>query len=145
MIILFIDASEGIVKIGDFGLSKILPDGQAGTCLGTPAYTAPDVYSGRYTTKADIWSFGMCVLEMVTGETPYSECQNIGTIYMKVSQNSLPLSLLKVTDPDVADLITNCLLTADLRPSAADLLEHPLIFAILSTTSNQRRKYHFEY
>lgn len=124
---LFIDASEGIVKIGDFGLSKLCPNGLAESCLGTPAYTAPEVYTGRYTTKADIWSFGLCVLEMVTGETPFAECTHIGAIYMKVSAGTLPLSLSKVSDPVVADFITLCLLEADLRPSAEELLEHPLI------------------
>ena len=124
---LFIDASEGIVKIGDFGLSKEIPNGQANTCLGTPAYTAPEVYTGKYTTKADIWSFGLCVLEMVTGETPYSECSTVGAIYIKVSSGGLPANLTKVKDPVIADIITICLLPEDLRPSAADLLEHPLI------------------
>ncbi|OHT08056.1 STE family protein kinase [Tritrichomonas foetus] len=124
---LFIDASEGIVKIGDFGLSKAIPTGEAVSCLGTPAYTAPEVYSGKYTTKADIWSFGLCVLEMVTAETPYAECGNVGVIYMKVSKGGLPASLTKVDDPVIADFITVCLLPQELRPSAADLLEHSLI------------------
>lgn len=124
---LFIDASEGIVKIGDFGLSKAVPTGEAVSCLGTPAYTAPEVYSGKYTTKADIWSFGLCVLEMVTGETPYSECSNMGVIYIKVSNGGLPVALTKVDDSLIADFITLCLLPADIRPSAAQLLEHSLI------------------
>ncbi|KAH0788575.1 putative serine/threonine-protein kinase WNK11 [Histomonas meleagridis] len=124
---LFIDASEGIVKIGDFGLSKAIPTGEAVSCLGTPAYTAPEVYTGKYTTKADIWSFGLCVLEMVTGETPYSECSNMGAIYLKVSSGGLPVALSKVNDSLIADFITLCLLPAEVRPSAAQLLEHSLI------------------
>jgi WNK lysine deficient protein kinase len=125
---LFIDASEGIVKIGDFGLSREIANGEeAESKLGTPAYTAPEVYTGRYTTAVDIWSFGLCVLEMVTGETPYSECANIGAIYLKVSAHGLPYALSKVSDPVIADFITFCLLPAEVRPSAAVLLEHALI------------------
>ena len=124
---LFIDASEGIVKIGDFGLSREMPTGQAASKLGTPAYTAPEVYSGNYTTKADIWSFGMCVLEMVTAESPYSEYANLGAIYMAVTSAKLPASLMKVEDPVIADFITSCLVPQDVRPSAGQLLEHPLI------------------
>lgn len=124
---LFIDASEGVVKIGDFGLSKITPTGQAASCMGTPAYTAPEVYLGNYTTKADIWSFGLCVLEMMTGETPYSECVGIGAIYLKVSGGHMPAALAKVGDPVIADFISMCLLPQEDRPSAADLLEHNLI------------------
>jgi WNK lysine deficient protein kinase len=125
---LFIDASEGVVKIGDFGLSREIANGQeAESKLGTPAYTAPEVYNGRYTTAVDIWSFGLCVLEMVTGETPYSECANIGAIYLKVSAHGLPSALSKVADPVIADFITMCLLPAEVRPSAATMLEHALI------------------
>jgi WNK lysine deficient protein kinase len=125
---LFIDAGEVVVKIGDFGLSREIANGEeAESKLGTPAYTAPEVYNGRYTTAVDIWSFGLCVLEMVTGETPYSECANIGAIYLKVSAHGLPAALSKVADPVIADFITLCLVPADVRPSAAVLLEHALI------------------
>ena len=124
---LFIDASEGIVKIGDFGLSREIPDGAAVSKLGTPAYTAPEVYTGSYTTKADIWSFGMCVMEMATAESPYSELPNIGAIYMAVTSWKLPAALMKVEDPVIADFITSCLLPENVRPSAGQLLEHELI------------------
>jgi WNK lysine deficient protein kinase len=125
---LFIDAGEGVVKIGDFGLSREIANGEeAESKLGTPAYTAPEVYTGRYTTAVDIWSFGLCVLEMVTGETPYSECPNIGAIYLKVSAHGLPDALSRVADPVIADFITMCLLPADVRPSAAVMLEHALV------------------
>jgi WNK lysine deficient protein kinase len=125
---LFIDAGEGIVKIGDFGLSREIASGEeAESKLGTPAYTAPEVYTGHYGTGVDIWSFGLCVLEMVTGETPYSECPNIGAIYLKVSAHGLPYGLTKVVDPVIADFITLCLLPAEVRPSAEMLLEHALI------------------
>jgi WNK lysine deficient protein kinase len=128
---LFIDASEGIVKIGDFGLSRSISSGEeAESKLGTPAYTAPEVYTGKYTTKADLWSFGLCVLEMVTGETPYAECTNIGAIYMKVTTGGLPAALTKVGDPVIVDFITQCLLPAEARASAAHLLEHSLILGV---------------
>lgn len=39
---------------------------------------------GKYTEKVDIYSFGMCVLEMATGEYPYSECENVGQVFRKV-------------------------------------------------------------
>lgn len=124
---IFIDASEGIVKIGDFGLSKMLDQVQeADSCLGTPAYTAPEVYTGKYNTRVDIWSFGLCVLEMATAETPYQECRNIGQIYYKVSNRELPLLLSRVSDPLIADMIQLCLLPKEYRPSAEELLEHPL-------------------
>ena len=54
---------------------------------------APELYDEQYNEKIDIYAFGMCVLEMVTGEYPYAECQNAAQIYHKVTQvpTSTPL------------------------------------------------------
>jgi len=38
---------------------------------------APEVFKSKYGVKADIYSFGMCLLEMITLEKPYKECNNI--------------------------------------------------------------------
>ena len=47
---------------------------------------APEMYEEKgYSEKVDIYAFGMCVLEMVTGKYPYSECKNAAQIYKKVS------------------------------------------------------------
>ena len=45
---------------------------------------APEVYEESYNELVDIYSFGMCVLEMVTFEYPYSECSHPAQIYKKV-------------------------------------------------------------
>lgn len=49
---------------------------------------APELYDEDYNELADIYSFGMCMLEMVTFEYPYSECKNSAQIYKKVSSVS---------------------------------------------------------
>jgi WNK lysine deficient protein kinase len=45
---------------------------------------APEVYEEEYNELVDIYSFGMCVLEMVTFEYPYSECTHPVQIYKRV-------------------------------------------------------------
>ena len=45
---------------------------------------APEVYEEDYNELVDIYSFGMCILEMVTFEYPYSECNHPAQIYKKV-------------------------------------------------------------
>ena len=58
---------------------------------------APEVYEEEYNELVDIYSFGMCILEMVTFEYPYSECTHPAQIYKKVisvSTHSLYLSLV---------------------------------------------------
>lgn len=57
--------------------------------LGTPEFMAPELYEEEYNELVDIYSFGMCLLEMVTFEYPYSECKNPAQIYKKVSSVSL--------------------------------------------------------
>lgn len=50
---------------------------------------APELYEEEYNELVDIYSFGMCVLEMLTSEYPYSECSNPAQIYKKVTSVSL--------------------------------------------------------
>jgi len=50
---------------------------------------APELYEEEYNELVDIYSFGMCILEMVTCEYPYSECKNPAQIYKKVTSVSL--------------------------------------------------------
>lgn len=50
---------------------------------------APELYEEEYNELVDIYAFGMCVLEMLTSEYPYSECSNPAQIYKKVTSVSL--------------------------------------------------------
>ena len=47
---------------------------------------APEMYEERYDESVDVYAFGMCMLEMVTLEYPYMECQNAAQIYKRVTQ-----------------------------------------------------------
>ncbi len=59
---------------------------------------APEMYEEQYDESVDVYAFGMCMLEMVTGEYPYSECQFPAQIYKKVtSVSSLSRTVLSVT------------------------------------------------
>ncbi len=61
--------------------------GKKYTVIGTPEFMAPEMYDEKgYSEKVDIYAFGMSLLEMVTGEYPYSECKNAAQVYKKVSQ-----------------------------------------------------------
>lgn len=71
--------------IGDLGYASILSDRVMGSVLGTPEYMAPEVLEERYDISIDIYSFGMCVLEISTHLSPYYECKgNPYQIYHKV-------------------------------------------------------------
>mmetsp|Transcript_1356 Transcript_1356/g.1339 ORF Transcript_1356/g.1339 Transcript_1356/m.1339 type:complete len:124 (-) Transcript_1356:306-677(-) len=95
--------------------------------VGTPQYMAPELFEERYGTNADIYSFGLCVLEMCTGEIPYSECKNEREIYQRVSRRIKPFALEKIGDTDIKEFIKLCMTDMDQRPSAEDLLNHPFL------------------
>ncbi|AES82620.1 putative protein kinase WNK-NRBP family [Medicago truncatula] len=124
---IFINGNQGEVKIGDLGLAAILRKSHAAHCVGTPEFMAPEVYEEEYNELVDIYSFGMCVLEMVTFEYPYSECSHPAQIYKKVSSGKKPDALYKVKDPEVREFVEKCLATASLRLSARELLDDPFL------------------
>lgn len=102
--------------------------GKKYTVIGTPEFMAPEMYEERgYSEKVDIYAFGMCILEMVTGEYPYAECKNAAQIYKKVTQGIKPECLAKVQDKEVLALILNCLSPEAERWSARKLADHPFL------------------
>ncbi|KAL3821099.1 hypothetical protein ACJIZ3_007004 [Penstemon smallii] len=128
----FINGNIGQVKIGDLGLAaSVGKNHSAHSVLGTPEFMAPELYEENYTESIDIYSFGMCLLEMVTLELPYSECENIAKIYKKVTSGVRPEAMNKVKDPEVQAFIEKCLAQPRARPSASDLLKDPFFDGIL--------------
>lgn len=61
---------------------------------------APEMYEEMYDESVDVYAFGMCLLEMVTGEYPYSECQFPAQIYRKVTTVSNEEMREKRSDED---------------------------------------------
>ncbi|KAJ8570384.1 hypothetical protein K7X08_037356 [Anisodus acutangulus] len=124
----FVDRDGKKVKLGDFGLAVRLTEGdfvKEVKANGTPEFMAPECYDGEYNELVDIYAFGMCLLEMVTGEYPYMECNNRIHIFKKVYTGVKPASLAKVKDSRVKDIIEKCLLPVSVRPSAEELLKDP--------------------
>lgn len=122
---IFINTNNGEIKIGDLGLSTTLRKDYATSLVGTPEYMAPELYEENYTTKVDVYAFGMCLLEIVTLEVPYRECGNLGIILKKVMGGVLPEALERVETEEVKNIIIWCLQKADKRPTVQQLLDHP--------------------
>ncbi|XP_057526980.1 probable serine/threonine-protein kinase WNK11 [Amaranthus tricolor] len=123
---IFINGNVGEVKIGDFGLAATVGTSHvAHSVLGTPEYMAPELYEEDYNELVDIYSFGMCVLEMVTLEIPYNECESVAQIYKRVTNGYKPEAFHKVHDPEVKAFIGKCIGIYTQRPSALQLLADP--------------------
>ncbi|KAL2548412.1 Serine/threonine-protein kinase WNK1 [Forsythia ovata] len=72
---------------------------------------APEVYAEEYNELVDIYSFGMCILEMVTFD----------------KSGKKPDALYKVKDPEVRQFVEKCLATVSHRLSARELLNYPFL------------------
>ncbi|GAC72266.1 serine/threonine protein kinase [Moesziomyces antarcticus T-34] len=75
------------VKIGDFGLSNIMTDGDfLKTSCGSPNYAAPEVISGRLYAgpEIDIWSCGVILYVMLCGRLPFDD-EYIPTLFKKIN------------------------------------------------------------
>ena len=96
---LLVDLS-GCVKLADFGASKQLADLRSYTegymtVTGSPYWMAPEVIQGNtskkpYGRKADIWSLGAAVIEMVTGKPPFSDLAPIAALFRIGSSSAIP-------------------------------------------------------
>ncbi|KAL2236667.1 serine/threonine-protein kinase WNK8 isoform X1 [Sesamum indicum] len=124
---IFVNGNHGELKIGDLGLATIMQRPTARSVIGTPEFMAPELYEEEYNELVDIYSFGMCMLELVTCEYPYSECKNQAQIYKKVTSGIKPAAFGKVKDPEVRRFIEKCLVPASQRLSAAELLKEPFV------------------
>lgn len=94
-IFLFGSGASSIVKIGDFGLAKVVDYSIlcANTWAGSPFYMTPEQLHGQvYTDKADSWGIGVVLYELCTGGMHPFPATNLGELAMKVlNYNYLPL------------------------------------------------------
>jgi serine/threonine-protein kinase len=88
--------SQGVLKILDFGLAKLhgSPELTApGATLGTAAYMAPEQAMGNPTDqRADLWSVGVVLYEMLTGRGLFRRSDMRSTIYAVVSKEPEPIA-----------------------------------------------------
>eukprot|EP00105_Crassostrea_gigas_P014524 XP_011431212.1 PREDICTED: uncharacterized protein LOC105330955 isoform X3 [Crassostrea gigas] len=77
---------EGVVKVGDFGISKMLSSANKGanTVLGTPYYISPEMCEGKpYNDKSDIWALGCILYEMACLQKTF-EGSNLPALVNKI-------------------------------------------------------------
>jgi len=126
-----VDRAE-TVYISDFGLAKSL-EGQASTLmtragevLGTPRYMSPEQAESKPADhRSDLYSFGVILYEMVTGDAPFSGESMLQVMYQHVSQRPKDPKLANPDLPDyMAQIILRCLEKdpAERYQSARDIL-----------------------
>ena len=116
------------IKIGDFGVAKILTTtGFAKTIIGTPYYLSPELCDELpYNDKSDVWALGCILYELCTYNHPFNaQCQ--ASLVLKIIQNS-PEPINNIYSDDLKKLI-NIILDKNYltRPSCYDILNFPFV------------------
>eukprot|EP00325_Prymnesiales_sp_UTEX-LB-985_P011143 CAMPEP_0174754480 /NCGR_PEP_ID=MMETSP1094-20130205/105759_1 /TAXON_ID=156173 /ORGANISM="Chrysochromulina brevifilum, Strain UTEX LB 985" /LENGTH=639 /DNA_ID=CAMNT_0015960351 /DNA_START=99 /DNA_END=2019 /DNA_ORIENTATION=- len=132
---------DGEVKLGDFGISKVLgaSKAMAQTQCGTPLYMAPEICRGaRYDRGADVWAIGCVLYEMMSLTPPWVDkvagaAGGIRALMRVITTSQLNLAPLRSHYSTelctiLASLISKS--SAD-RPALLDLLAKPLLHSAL--------------
>lgn len=134
-------ALDGVIKLADFGASKRLSCGDAvaagasrtGTGVkGTPQWMAPEVIREQEEEtgwrRADIWSVGCTVIEMVTGKPPWNQFPNAVTAMYHIAVTDKPPTFPPELSTQGKDFLRQCLqIDPRKRPDVSALLLHPFV------------------
>ncbi|GAW80720.1 calcium-dependent protein kinase 3 [Plasmodium gonderi] len=127
---LFYDKSpESLIKMIDFGLASYFSDVNSGmkTKAGTPYYVAPQVLSGSYDYKCDLWSAGVLFYILLCGYPPfYGESDHEILSMVKSGKFNFKGKEWNHVTEEAKDLIKQCLtMDPHKRISASEALKHP--------------------
>ena len=110
-------SADGQIKIMDFGLAHLggrTKITKTGVALGTPAYMAPEQLRGEPADRrADIWSFGVVLHEMITGQPPFEGETEEALSYAILHAEPEPLTALRSGVPVELDRVVAKLLAKD--------------------------------
>ena len=125
---IFLTKNNLDIKIGDFGISKILNESNlTKTIIGTPYYLSPEICEDLpYNDKSDVWALGCILYELCTYKHPFNaKCQ--ASLILKIL-NQQPKQIHEYYSKDLQKLIyllldKNC----ENRPSCKDILCLPFV------------------
>lgn len=120
----------GVIKIADFGLSKVIWDSQTMTPCGTVGYTAPEIVKDeRYSKSVDMWALGCVLYTLLCGFPPFYD-ESIQVLTEKVARGQY--TFLSPWWDDISksaqDLVSHLLtVDPDKRYDITQFLNHPWI------------------
>jgi len=106
---------DNVAKVADLGLAREIDIDNGMTVMaGTPKWEAPEVLvakkgKGRqYSTSADVWSYGMLLYEMVSGEDPFSDVHDIFELKKVIVNKGKRPKIPKTTNKELKALMKEC-------------------------------------
>ena len=114
------------IKVIDFGLSQVIsPNKKLKTKVGTAYYVSPEILQGSYSEKCDIWSAGVILYILLSGDPPFNGPSDIA-IYKKIAQMDFDFPEAKwanISD-EAKDLIKHMIAPENERYNARQVMEH---------------------
>ncbi|KAJ0035993.1 hypothetical protein Pint_25318 [Pistacia integerrima] len=134
------DPQRPICKVGDFGLSRIKRNTLvSGGVRGTLPWMAPELLNGsssRVSEKVDVFSFGIAMWELLTGEEPYAN-MHCGAIIGGIVSNTLRPPIPEHCDPEWKRLLEECWsFDPSARPSFTEITKR---LRVMSTALQTKR------
>jgi calcium-dependent protein kinase len=116
---------NSLIKVIDFGLSRIWKGKNMTTKVGTAYYVSPEVLAGKYDERCDIWSAGVILYILLSGEPPFNG-HNDNEIYRRICKMTFtfPENKWRKISKEAKELIKMMLSPEDKRPTATQVLEH---------------------
>merc|ERR1719322_1081104 len=129
-----LDRKYRVVKLSDFGISKILnTKTKASSVVGTPCYISPELCeSNPYNQKSDIWALGCLLYELMTLRKAF-EAQSLPALVIKIVQGDYNKEQLpKTYNSFLKRLLMSMLdLTPEKRPSVSDIMTESFVMTYL--------------
>jgi serine/threonine protein kinase len=108
--------NEGLLKIVDFGVAAAQKEGdtqltKTGYVIGSPKYMAPEQILGKKVDqRADIYSVGVIMYEMITGQPPYSRGDHMSVMYQHVQGKAkAPIDVNPSLPKALSDLVAQAM------------------------------------
>lgn len=111
-------------RLADFGISRIIKTTAISTAIvGTPRYMAPEAFDGKRTVQTDIWSVGVILYQMITGNIPFRQDNPTELMWAIVTKDPEPVS--ESVQPDLRRIIQRALakLPENRFPTAREMRE----------------------
>ena len=122
---ILVDRVSGNLKLGDLLCAEKLDNKKYFTkYIGTEEFMAPEVKEGKYSFKADIYSFGLTLIQLITMEKPYKEFQRKIDIFEAKKKGEYPLSFSQIKNNEIKNFISLCLKEEKERPTCKELLTY---------------------
>ena len=133
--------ADGRVKIVDFGIARLVDRNtrltKTDAVLGTFHYIAPERLKGETSDgRADIWSIGVMLYEMLSGELPF-QGKDVSTLYRVINEPYLPLSHLVEGAPEALNAVLGKALAKEVGDRYATAEE--MIFEIRALSEDLKR------